>query len=191
MALDDAVPNDSTRTSHIPKTDVAVWFDDALPRLFGYFITRVGGRVAVAEDLTQETVLAAVATANAPNDPTSIMPWLYGIARHKLMDHYRKQERDRRHFGQPIPDDDDVFENATALPDLDLESLPVRDAVITALDLLPPTQRAALVIRYLDGCDVATTASIIGSSISATDSLLARARAAFRHHYLARNGEAS
>jgi RNA polymerase sigma-70 factor (ECF subfamily) len=119
------------------------------------------------------------------------MPWLYGIARHKLMDHYRKQERDRRHFGQPIPDDDDVFENATALPDLDLESLPVRDAVITALDLLPPRQRAALVIRYLDGCDIATTASIIGSSIPATDSLLARARAAFRHHYLARNGEAS
>lgn len=191
MALDDAVPDDSTPISHIPKTNVAVWFDDALPRLFGYFITRVGGRVAIAEDLTQETMLAAVTSPSTPTNSTSIMPWLYGIARHKLMDHYRKQDRDRRHFGQPISDDDEVFENATALPDLDMESLPVRDAVISTLDELAPRQRAALVIRYLDGCDVATTANLLNTSVQATESLLARARAAFRHHYLARNGETS
>lgn len=191
MTLDDAVPDDNTHATRTRPTDVAVWFDDALPRLFGYFITRVGGRVAIAEDLTQETMLAAVTSANTPNDPNAIMPWLYGIARHKLMDHYRKQERERRNFGQPVTDDDLHFETATALPDLNLESLPMRDAVIETLDLLAPRQRAALVLRYLDGCDVATTASILGSSISATDSLLARARATFRHHYLDRNGEAS
>jgi len=191
MTLDDAVPDDNTHTTRHRSTDVAVWFDDALPRLFGYFITRVGGRVAIAEDLTQETMLAAVTSANSPTAPKAIMPWLYGIARHKLMDHYRKQERERRNFGQPVPDDDAHFDAVTALPDLNLESLPVRDAVIETLDLMAPRQRAALVLRYLDGCDVATTAAILGSSISATSSLLARARATFRHHYLDRNGEAS
>jgi len=39
--------------------DVAAWFDEALPGIYGYFLPRVGGRIAVAEDLTQETILAA------------------------------------------------------------------------------------------------------------------------------------
>src|SRR5690606_519154 len=112
------------------------------------------------------------------------------IARHKLMDHYRKQDREHRHFGQPMSDDDEVFEHATALPDLDLESLPVRDAVIETLDRLNSRHRAALVIRYLDGCDVPTTAEMLDTTLQATESLLARARNAFRHHYLARNGDA-
>jgi len=187
MTVDDTVPRDNAPPARERDT-VAAWFDDALPRIFGYFISRVGGRVAIAEDLTQETMLAAVTTANEP-DPDAIMPWLYGIARHKLMDHYRKQERERRHFGQPVSDDDEVFDAATALPDLDLESFPVRDAVIQTLDLLNPRHRAALVLRYLDGCDVATTAEMLDTSIQATESLLARARNAFRHHYLTRNGD--
>lgn len=189
MALDDTVPRDNPQQTRAPAAGEPIWFDDALPRLFGYFIARVGGRVATAEDLMQETMLAAVTSASGPDDPDAVMPWLYGIARHKLMDHYRKLDRERRHFGQPVSDDE-AFEHATALPDLDLESLPVRDAVIETLDLLNPRYRAALVIRYLDGCDVATTAELLETSLQATESLLARARNAFRHHYLARNGDA-
>lgn len=185
MTVDDTVPRDNTAPA-----SVSAWFDAALPRLFGYFISRVGGRVAIAEDLTQETMLAAVTSTNEPA-ADAVMPWLYGIARHKLMDHYRKQDRERRHFGQPITDDDEVFDNATALPDLDLERLPVRFAVIEVLDLLTPRHRAALVLRYLDGCDVATTARMLDTSLQATESLLARARNAFRHHYLTRNGDPS
>lgn len=187
MTQDDVVPTTNAPPAPVRDT-VAAWFDDALPRLFGYFISRVGGRIAIAEDLTQETLLAAVTATHEPA-PDAIMPWLYGIARHKLIDHYRKQDRERRHFGQPVTDDDETFDHATALPDLDLESFPVRDAVIQTLDLLNPRHRAALVLRYLDGCDVATTAEMLDTSLQATESLLARARNAFRHQYLTRNGD--
>jgi RNA polymerase sigma-70 factor (ECF subfamily) len=191
LKLDDTVPDDRAPTaSRGPTVDIAAWFDEALPRIFGYFIPRVGGRVAVAEDLTQETMLAAVRTDRGPGSADSVMPWLYGIARHKLMDHYRRQDRDRRHFGHRIPEDD-VPEGEVALPDLDLESLSVRDAVIATLDQLTPRHRAALVLRYLDGCDVPFVAASLGITVEAAESMLSRARTAFRRDYLARNGASS
>jgi RNA polymerase sigma-70 factor, ECF subfamily len=158
-----------------------------LPRIYGYFIPRVGGRVAVAEDLTQETMLAAVRTDRGPESVEAVMPWLYGIARHKLMDDYRRQERDRRVLGQQVPEED-VPDGDYALPDLDLESLPVRDAVIATLDAITPRHRAALVLRYLDGCDVPFVAASLGITVDAAESVLVRARAAFRREWTARNG---
>lgn len=191
LNLDDTVPDDRAPTaSRGPTVDVVAWFDDALPRIYGYFIPRVGGRVALAEDLTQETMLAAVRTDRGPESPDSVMPWLYGIARHKLMDHYRKQDRDKRHFGHRIPEHN-VPEGDLSLPDLDLESLPVRDAVTATLDALTPRHRAALVLRYLDGCDVPFIAASLGITVEAAESVLVRARSAFRRDYLARNGAPS
>lgn len=191
LDVDATVPDDrSPATSRGPTVDIAAWFDDALPRIYGYFIPRVGGRVAIAEDLTQETMLAAVRTDRGPNGPESVMPWLFGIARHKLMDHYRRQERDLRHFGRQVPEED-VPEGDLSLPDLDLESLPVRDAVIATLDALTPRHRAALVLRYLDGCDMPFVAASLGISVDAAESVLRRARSAFRRDYLARNGASS
>jgi RNA polymerase sigma-70 factor (ECF subfamily) len=184
------IDTDQETTGSRDPMDVAPWFDDALPRLFGYFIARVGGRVAVAEDLTQETMLAAVRSASGPDDADAVMPWLYGIARHKLMDHYRRLDRERRHFGRPGDPDDDLAA-APALPDLDLDALHVRDAIIATLDKLPPRQRGALVLRYVDGCDVPTTAALLDTTVHAAESLLARARASFRHHYHALTGEES
>lgn len=189
MKMDDTVPDDrSPATSRGPTVDLAAWFDEALPRIYGYFIPRVGGRVSVAEDLTQETMLAAVRTDRGPESANSVTPWLYGIARHKLMDHYRRQERDRRVLGQRVQEED-VPEGDYALPDLDLESLPVRDAVIATLDALNPRYRAALVLRYLDGCDVPFVAASLGVTVDAAESVLVRARAAFRREWTARNGD--
>ncbi len=172
-------------------TDVSEWLDDALPRLFGYFVVRVGGRVDIAEDLTQETVLAAVRAESRPAEDVPLMAWLYGIARHKLVDHYRREERERRHFGQPL--DPGLIDIGLSPPlgELDLDSIHVRDDVITTLDRLPPRQRSALILRYFDGCDVPTTAALLDVTVHAAESLLARGRAAFRRNYREITGETS
>jgi RNA polymerase sigma-70 factor, ECF subfamily len=68
------------------------FYDDALPRVYGYFLHRCGGSVPVAEDLTQETFLAAVAELKKDKRVATPVAWIYGIARHKLLDHYRRQE---------------------------------------------------------------------------------------------------
>lgn len=159
----------------------------AVPRLYGYFYPRIGGNRSLAEDLTQDTLLSAVRSANTPTVEAELIPWLFSIARNKLIDHYRKQDRERRHLGQRI--DDDEFELHAGLPDLDLESMPVRDEVITVLNELNPRFHAAIVLRYFDGCDVATVAQAMFLSETATQSLLARARNSFRAIWIARNGD--
>jgi len=163
-------------------TPVTDWFDDALPRLFGYFIVRVGGRVETAEDLTQETMLAAVRAEPGPPGDVPLIAWLYGIARHKLVDHYRREERERRQFG---PGDPELLDTGPSPPlgHLDLDSIHTRDDIVATLDRLSPRQRGALVLRYFDDCNVETTAQHLGLSVHATESLLARGRAAFRRTY--------
>ena len=73
-----------------------VFYADSLPRVYGYLLRRCGGSVAVAEDLTQETFLAAVAELRKGRSIEAPMPWVLGIARHNLLDHYRRQARSER-----------------------------------------------------------------------------------------------
>ena len=61
-------------------------------------------------------------------------------------------------------------------------------ASAATLDALNPRHRAALVLRYLDGCDVPFVAVSLGITVDAAESVLVRARAAFRREWTARNG---
>lgn len=67
-----------------------------LPRVYGYLLVRAAGGRVIAEDLTQETFLAAVGEIRRGaviDDPER---WVMGIARHKLLDHYRRRRREER-----------------------------------------------------------------------------------------------
>ena len=181
--LSPAKTKTDATTHHPPPAALA----DAIPRLYGYFYPRVGGNRAQAEDLTQDTMLAAVRSGAAPHDAEDRMRWLFHIARNKLIDHYRRTSRERDSLGSRV-DIDDSGEQP-GLPDLDLESLPIRDEVIATMAELNPRFRAVIVLRYFDGCDVATVAEALFLSQSATESLLARARNAFRSTWRQRNGD--
>ncbi|MCA9832938.1 MAG: RNA polymerase sigma factor [Thermomicrobiales bacterium] len=159
---------------------------DAIPRIYGYFYPRVGS-FSVAEDLTQETMLSAVRSASTPVGGDDLIRWLFAIARNKLIDYYRRQDRERNALGFQVADDD--IGEQPGLPDLDLESLPIRDEVIAVLAEMNPRHRAAIVLRYFDGCEIDEIAVALFLSRSAADSLLARARNAFRSAWIARNGD--
>ncbi len=73
-----------------PSTAPLAWYDAALPQVYGYLLRRCGS-VEVAEDLTSEVFLAAV-RGEGPRDPA----WLTAIARNKLVDHWRRAERESR-----------------------------------------------------------------------------------------------
>ena len=150
-------------------------YDEALPHVYGYLLARCG-RPALAEDLTGETFLAAVRAARAGTAaPTMSTAWLIGVARHKLVDHWRRQEREERGLR--------VIAGTAG------ESTDPWDAaldVVTArhvLDQLGPHHRAALCLRYLDALPVAEVAAHLGRTVHATEALLVRARVAFRRVY--------
>ena len=146
------------------------FYADTLPRVYGYLLHRCGGSTAVAEDLTQETFLAAVAELKKGRGVDAPTPWIYGIARHKLLDHYRAEERrERRHGREPQPAAASVHETD--------------DRALAALAAVPAAQRVALVLRHVDGLSVPEVATALGRSIEAVESLLARGRVGFRRAY--------
>jgi RNA polymerase sigma-70 factor (ECF subfamily) len=151
---------------------VAAIYHRALPRVYGYLLPRCGS-AAVAEDLTAETFMAAVAATRRDDPPEVTIPWLVGVARHKLVDHWRRVAREERSLAAAEPPADDPWEEW-----LDAE------AAHAALARLAPHHRGALTLRYLDGLPVAEVAAHLGRSLHATETLLVRARAALRRAYL-------
>jgi RNA polymerase sigma-70 factor, ECF subfamily len=149
-------------------------YEQSLPAIYGYFLHRCGGSAATAEDLTQETFVAAVAELRRGTGVQRPLPWLYGIARHKLLDHYRRNER----AAQRLSDDPQIDPRDTSLDD---ESS--RGRAIEVLARIAPAQRAALVLRHMDGLSVPEVAAELGRSVEATESLLSRGRESFRRAF--------
>ena len=151
-----------------PGLGLLALYDVALPQVYGYLLRRCGDR-AVAEDLTSEVFLAAVAHGDEVG-----LPWLIGTARHKLVDHWRRKAREERGLVDVgLPDD------TTDPWDAELDVLSAREA----LARLGPHHRAALVLRHVDDLPVPQVAAHLGRTVHATEALLSRARTAFRRVY--------
>lgn len=116
-----------------------------------------------AEDIVQETMIAALSALPSYSGQARVFTWLCGIARHKIADHWRRS----RHSCS--------LSEALAAP------MPGEPAGLwEALALMPEGYRRALVLRYAEGLSVAETALRLGRSYKATESLLSRAREALR-----------
>ena len=150
------------------------FYEQALPLVYSYLFHRCGGGAAVAEDLTQETFMAAVAEIKRGSPIDAPIPWVMGIAKHKLLDHYRMKEREERRLVL-------AFESRRTGEDWAGEIS--RERALAALDRLPTSQRAVLVLRYLDALSVPEVAHAVGKSVRATESLLARGRESFKRVY--------
>lgn len=117
--------------------------------------------------------MAAVAALKRPDPPAVSVPWLIGVARHKLVDHWRRGERERRGLAAVGPDQ----------PEDPWDELLDTNAAYSALARLTGPQRAALSLRYLDGLPVAEIADHLDRTVQGTETLLVRARAALRRIY--------
>ena len=171
------VPSDGGTVSEVHTTDqrreLLQLYDTALPEVFGYLASRCGS-ASVAEDLTSETFLAAVDAVRRDRVEELTVAWLIGVARHKLVDHWRRQARDDRSLRA-------VGDRPDATDDWDVRL----DALLAhqALQDLGAHHRSALTLRYLDGLPVRQVAECLGRTEGATEQLLVRARAAFRDRY--------
>ncbi len=149
-------------------------YDRTLPQVYGYLLSRCGNR-AEAEDLTAETFFAAVDAVRGDQRVAVSTPWLIGVARHKLVDHWRRRGREEREL-RAVPTNE-AFEDPW---DVHLDVLAAR----RTLERLGPHHRAALTLRYIDGLPVPQVATILDRTVHATEALLVRARAAFRRAYI-------
>ena len=153
------------------------WYERSLPRVYAYLFHRCGRSAELAEELTQQAFVEAVRSRRRFRGQSDATTWVVGIARHRLMDHFRRTERDARRLGALTAWE--LGRAGLAAPSSPAEP----DDIDDALAVLPALQRAVLILHYMDRLSVRDVAHEIGKSEAATASLLARGRDAFRHAY--------
>jgi len=125
---------------------------------------------ADAEDITQTTFLNAYRAAQAGQQPRSPKNWLLAIAHNVMRQRFRQASRrpDEVELGDAV---------AAALPNEEGYSA---EDIRRALGELAFNQRAALVMRELEGRSYGEIAEILSLSVSAVETLIFRARRALR-----------
>jgi RNA polymerase sigma-70 factor (ECF subfamily) len=165
--------------------------------LTGYCYRMLGSGFE-AEDAVQETMLRAWRSADQFEGRSSVRSWLYRIATNVCLDMLRGRQRRARpmELGPASPPDESRLgpltpENLWVSPIADDRVLPteadpadvavardtIRLAFVTALQHLPPRQRAALILCEVLRWQATETAELLGTSVAAVNSALQRARA--------------
>jgi RNA polymerase sigma-70 factor (ECF subfamily) len=159
-------------------------------------IYRIVGSAQDAEDLLQETLLAAWRGLAGFEERASIRAWLYRIATNRSLDVLRASRRRHESRMTEMPEPTRYAEPIwlQPYPDVLLEGIPdhapgpealyeakeaVALAFIAGLQHLPPQQRAVLVLRDVLGFRAAEVAETLDTTEASVNSLLRRARAAF------------
>jgi RNA polymerase sigma-70 factor (ECF subfamily) len=124
--------------------------------LRSYFARRVGP--SAAEDLVQETLIAIHGKRETYDPGLPLTAWVYGIARYKLIDEFRRQKRKAT---VPLDEAPELFAHDEA------ESSGARRDVEKLLAKLPEAKRALLRAIKLEGVSVAEAAARTGMSESA------------------------
>ena len=163
--------------------------------LYAFVFYRVGRDAAIAEDVVQETFLAALADLRA-YDPErgSVATWLCVLSRNAVR---RSMKEHRR--SQELSAMWDRIDETLAQVFAALEQAPLSDEVIAREETrglvnvtiahLPDHYREILENKYVAGDSLADLARRLEVSEDAAKSLLARARNAFRDTFLALNAE--
>jgi RNA polymerase sigma-70 factor (ECF subfamily) len=152
-----------------------------------------------AEDAVQETFLRAWRARDSFDGSSLFRAWLYRIATNVCLDTLRRSSRRltaMHSFAevpwlQPYPDKllDEVAPSGDEPDAVVVERETIGLAFLAAMQVLPPRQRAALIVRDLLGWPASETASLLETSVAAANSALQRARATMQEHLSARRAE--
>lgn len=176
MARDDEEVVNAEPATVEPGRALMALYDEALPQVYGYLSARCRDR-STAEDLSAEVFMAAVTSITRGQVNTVTVAWLIGIARHKLVDHWRRIERDQRRL-EAVASEDGIGGDPDPW-DRELDAMLANQV----LDGLGAHHRTVLTLRYVDGLPVPEVATVIDRTVHATEALLVRARDAFRRAY--------
>jgi RNA polymerase sigma-70 factor (ECF subfamily) len=174
---------------------------------------RILGSVHEAEDMVQETMLKAWKRLDTYEGRASFRAWLYKIATNTCLD-YLDQQRSKRflpmhlmpasdpdqqilppasemNWLEPFPDEW-LNDKTTASPEVRYtDSETVSISFLTALQVLPPRQRAVLILRDVLDFSANETADVLEITVSSANSALHRARTTLAERYRGRELERS
>lgn len=171
------------------------FFDEYYPRLFRFALMRLGGDTDAADEMAQRTLCRALRKLHGYRGEASLFTWLCQICRHEIHDHAEFRARQAKRFvsmqddptlraaleSLPASEDDDPVRVASNLDAANLVKL--------VLDHLPARYGDALEWKYVEGLEVKEIARRLDVTPLAAESLLGRARRAFRSAWQGLTGE--
>jgi len=164
----------------------AAFFDEYFPRVYRFALPRLNRDEDLAKDVVQATMIKAVRGLAGFRGDASLFTWLCQICRREIVDQLRRL---RRRSEQVVLIDDNpevraVLETLEAPqssePPFRHDAAELQRIVHAVLDRLPGRYGEALELKYIEGRSVEEIGNLLGIGHTAAQSLLARARLAFR-----------
>ncbi len=164
------------------------FFDLYAPRLASFAARRSSFAEATIEDIVQTTLVKAIRNLSRFRGDSAIFTWLCGICGKEIINQHRKTLRQGEIVG--INETTEQLETVLWIraeeldPASEIELAEHRRAVARTLNQLPANYSRALELKYGDDLSVDDIASILGVTTIAAQSLLARARLAFKKYWV-------
>jgi len=164
--------------------------DCYVPALYRFARRRLDHDRELTQEVVQSTVCKVIEKLDSYRAEASLFTWLCACCRNEIAAHYRRLGRRPKE----VELDERIAETASAGDGLEdrLSGVERAERVHIALDRLPSAYARAVEWRYLEDLPVTEIARRLESSYKAAESLLSRARTAFRRAYeeLAENRDA-
>lgn len=161
------------------------FFNAYFARVYRFALPRLNGDVEAAQEVVQSTLTKAMRKIADFRGESGLFTWICQICRHEVVDHIRARRRSRHVV--LIDDQPELrmaIEAVEAPEEYDLVKsygrAEVGRLVRTVLDRLPASYGDALEWKYIEGHSVEVIGERLGIGTTAAQSLLARARIAFR-----------
>jgi RNA polymerase sigma-70 factor, ECF subfamily len=155
------------------------FFDAHFSALFRFALRRTNGDADAAEEVVQTTLCTAIRKLATFRGEASLLTWLMTFCRHEISAYYRA-----RHRIPPLVElTEDLPEVRSTIESIRAEQTSAR--VQSILDALPSRYGDVLEWKYIEGMTVAAIAERLGVGVKAAESMLMRARVAFRDAFAA------
>lgn len=131
------------------------------------------------DDIAQQVFINIWKGAKGFNPESSFSTWMFTILKNLVFNELRRQRRKPVVFAEEVDENasgDDVFIDASLSPDSATEYAELETAVNKAIAQLEPDARLAIQLRRFQNMSYEDIAATLGKSVSATKSLLFRAR---------------
>lgn len=164
------------------------FFKESAPRLIAFIARRTALDPATLEDIVQSALIKAVRHLASYRGEAALFTWLTEICRNELADQHRQAKRRPAHLS--VDESEAAHRWAAMLrapdseePAAQLQTAAERAEILRVLDGLPLNYSLVLEAKYGDGLSVGAIAQQLGLTEIAVQSMLARAREAFRRRW--------
>ncbi len=168
--------NDSQVTR---KTFFKEVYEDNFDLIYKFVFVRLSGNTGFTEDIVHDIFFEAIQSADSFKNKSTFKTWLFGIAKHKISDYYKRAARS---VVIGYIDEEIVAYDPKNIED-EFIAIENSDYILKALNNINEGYRCFLIMKYIDDYSLKEISKITGRTIKSVDGILQRAKSEFKKQY--------